>query len=97
MNLENEISAVSGCAFNFALDDNDSERNHEEVEPCLRKADAIRIAKQYAEERYNQAQYDLVVMITQDIFDACSLNLPLEYVNNLKKQLKTKLATGEKK
>ena len=50
MNLENEISAVSGCAFNFALDDNDSERNHEEVEPCLRKADAIRIAKQYAEE-----------------------------------------------
>ena len=97
MNLENEISAVSGCAFNFALEDNDSERNHEEVEPCLRKADAISIAKQYAEERYHQAQYDLIVMITQDMFNACSLNLPLEYVGNLKKQLKSKLATETEK
>lgn len=51
MNLENEINAVSGCAFNFALEDNDSERNHEEIEPCLRKADAIRIAKELCEEQ----------------------------------------------
>lgn len=59
--------------------------------------DAINIAKQYARERYHQAQYDLIVMITQDMFNACSLNLPLEYVGNLKKQLKSKLTTETEK
>jgi hypothetical protein len=50
MNLENEIASVSGCAHNFSLEDAESDRNDEEMEPCLRKSDAIRIANQYAEE-----------------------------------------------
>ena len=71
--------------------------NYMSIESIINLRDAIRIAKQYAEERYHQAQYDLIVMITQDMFNACSLNLPLEYVGNLKEQLKSKLTTETEK
>jgi len=85
MNLENEM-------FEARIKDDDMS-----TESIINLHDAIRIAKEYAEKRYNQAQYDLIIMIIQDMFNACSLNLPLEYVGNLKKQLKSKLATETEK
>ena len=81
MNLENEINAVSSCAFNFALEDNDSERNHEEVEPCLRKADALRIAQELCEEQRRM-----------DVFFISKSNLTLAEMLRI-----LPLATGEKK
>lgn len=55
--------------------------------------DAIRIANEFAEERYKQAQYDLVVMIAQDMFNVGALSADLEYLAKLKRQLKEQLAT----
>lgn len=55
--------------------------------------DALTIAREYAEKRYKQAQYDLVVMIAQDMFNVGALSADLEYLAKLKKQLKGQLAT----
>jgi hypothetical protein len=93
MNLENEMRNKSFTPSKF---EQNTDASAWKPKTLIDVEDAINIAKQYAEERYYQAQYDLIVMITQDMFNACSLNLPLEYVGNLKKQLKSKLATETK-
>lgn len=50
MDLDGRIGQASDCAHNLALEDTESERNGEAVESCLRKSDALAIAKEYAGE-----------------------------------------------
>lgn len=50
MDLENRMYVETDSAHNLRLEDVTSIRNGKFAEPCLRLSDAVRIAKEYAEE-----------------------------------------------